>query len=198
MKLGLDLQGGSYLVYEVNLEKIPENQRRGDEVDRAIEIIRNRVDQFGVAEPVIQKQGENRIVVQLPGLQDPERAKELVGKTARLEFRLVKTKQEFFQALTVMDQTMARRQRADAPGYSAAADTAAVNNPFSAPAAGEPRRRLRALFGGELRRGQAMLEEVQGSAESARVLPEAPFWCGAIAVARAPKTRKYLYALSPT
>ena len=71
INLGLDLQGGSYLVYEVDLEKIPEDQRRGDEVDRAIEIITNRVDQFGVAEPIIQKLGGNRIVVQLPGLQEP-------------------------------------------------------------------------------------------------------------------------------
>ena len=89
MKLGLDLQGGSYLVYEVDMSKIPEKDRRGDEVDRAIEIIRNRVDQFGVSEPVIQKQGANRIVVQLPGLRDPERAKAIIGRTAQLEFRLV-------------------------------------------------------------------------------------------------------------
>jgi SecD/SecF fusion protein len=199
MKLGLDLQGGSYLVYEVNLEKIPENQRRGDEVDRAIEIIRNRVDQFGVAEPVIQRQGENRIVVQLPGLQDPERAKELVGKTARLEFRLVKTKQEFFQALTVMDQTIARRQRAGAPADSAAADTAAVSNPFSKllqqvnPDAGYaycPAENLDAA--------RAMLEEVQGPAESPRVLAGGTvlMWGERQFSAATENPGKYLYALS--
>jgi len=58
-------------------------------VRQALETIRNRVDQFGVAEPAIQQQGENRILVQLPGVQDPERAKALIGKTALLEFKLV-------------------------------------------------------------------------------------------------------------
>jgi preprotein translocase subunit SecD len=58
-------------------------------VRQALETIRNRVDQFGVAEPSIQQQGDNRILVQLPGVQDPERAKALIGKTALLEFKLV-------------------------------------------------------------------------------------------------------------
>jgi len=58
-------------------------------IRQGLETIRNRVDQFGVAEPTIQKQGENRILVQLPGVQDPERAKALIGKTALLEFKLV-------------------------------------------------------------------------------------------------------------
>ncbi len=61
-------------------------------VRQALETIRNRIDQFGVAEPSIQQQGENRILVQLPGVQDPERAKALLGKTALLEFRMVDEK----------------------------------------------------------------------------------------------------------
>jgi protein-export membrane protein SecD len=109
MKLGLDLQGGAYLVYEVDIDKIPEEKRTGDEVDRAIEIIRNRVDQFGVTEAVIQKQGEWRIVIQLPGVDDPARAQRLVGQTARLDFLLVKNQQEFLQALTRVDQVATRR-----------------------------------------------------------------------------------------
>ena len=60
-----------------------------DALDRAIEIIRNRVDQFGVTEPLIARQGDHWIVVQLPGIKDPERAKELIGKTALLEFHMV-------------------------------------------------------------------------------------------------------------
>jgi preprotein translocase subunit SecD len=58
-------------------------------VRQGLETIRNRVDQFGVSEPAIQQQGENRILVQLPGVQDPERAKALIGKTALLEFKMV-------------------------------------------------------------------------------------------------------------
>ena len=134
MKLGLDLQGGVYLVYEVDLSKIPPKDRKGDEVDRAIEIIRNRIDQFGVAEPLIQKQGQNRIVVQLPGITDPARAKDLIGKTARLEFRLVKSRQELFQALAKVDQVVVH---GGAARDTAFADTSAVDsliagkNPFS-------------------------------------------------------------------
>ncbi len=58
-------------------------------VNQALETIRNRIDQFGVAEPTIQRQGENEIVVQLPGVKDPKRAIDLIGKTALLEFKLV-------------------------------------------------------------------------------------------------------------
>lgn len=58
-------------------------------VDQALETIRNRIDQFGVTEPDIRRQGENRILIQLPGVQDPQRAKDLIGRTALLEFKLV-------------------------------------------------------------------------------------------------------------
>ncbi len=58
-------------------------------VSQSLEIIRNRIDQFGVAEPVIVRQGENEIVVQLPGVKDPDRAMDLIGQTAQLEFKLV-------------------------------------------------------------------------------------------------------------
>ena len=58
-------------------------------VDQALETIRNRIDQFGVSEPDIRRQGQNRILIQLPGIRDTERAKDLIGKTALLEFKLV-------------------------------------------------------------------------------------------------------------
>lgn len=57
--------------------------------DQAIETIRNRIDQFGVAEPTIHRQGTNELVIQLPGIKDPKRAIDIIGKTAQLEFRLV-------------------------------------------------------------------------------------------------------------
>lgn len=68
-------------------------------VDQGIETIRNRVDAFGVSEPTIQKQGENRILVQLPGIKDPERAIELIGKTAQLEFKIVDDENSLDNAL---------------------------------------------------------------------------------------------------
>src|SRR5258708_1523490 len=89
LNLGLDLKGGVHLLLELDRSKLPPEIKTQDALDRAIEIIRNRVDQFGVAEPLIARQGDRWIVVQLPGIKDSGRAKELIGKTALLEFRLV-------------------------------------------------------------------------------------------------------------
>jgi preprotein translocase subunit SecD len=61
-------------------------------VEQSIETIRSRIDQFGVSEPTIQRQGKERILIQLPGLEDPARAKNIIGKTARLEFKMVDDK----------------------------------------------------------------------------------------------------------
>lgn len=88
INLGLDLQGGMHLILEVDTSKLSANEKK-DAPQRALEVIRNRIDQFGVLEPVIQLQGNNRILVQLPGVTDRGRAKEIIGRTAHLEFRLV-------------------------------------------------------------------------------------------------------------
>jgi len=105
IKLGLDLQGGMHLVLEVDDSKLDANAKK-DALPRAIEIIRNRVDQFGVSEPVIQQQGSNRIIVQLPGLQDAERARNLIGRTALLEFRLVRENDEVGRVLASLDRAL--------------------------------------------------------------------------------------------
>jgi SecD/SecF fusion protein len=102
IKLGLDLQGGMHLVLEIDDSKLSENAKK-DAMDRVLTIIRNRVDQFGVAEPVIQKQGDRRIIVQLPGLQDAERARGLIGQTAQLDFRLVREPQDLMRAIDALD-----------------------------------------------------------------------------------------------
>ena len=72
--------------------KLSDNEARRikeSAIDQALETIRNRIDQFGVAEPTIHRQAENEIVVQLPGVKDPKRAVDIIGKTAQLEFKLV-------------------------------------------------------------------------------------------------------------
>ncbi|OGS45988.1 MAG: protein-export membrane protein SecD [Elusimicrobia bacterium RIFOXYD2_FULL_34_15] len=89
LNLGLDLQGGIHLVLEIDDTKLEKGTNLVDALNRAIEIIRNRIDQFGVSEPLIAKQGEKWITVQLPGVKDPQAAIDLIGKTALLEFRLV-------------------------------------------------------------------------------------------------------------
>lgn len=86
IKLGLDLQGGMYLSYSV----IPAPGLDEEEaIDQALEVIRNRINEFGVSEPSITRQGTDRIVVQLPGVRDPQRARGIVERQALLEFKLV-------------------------------------------------------------------------------------------------------------
>ena len=82
LKLGLDLQGGVHLVYET-IDPNPSVEA----LEGTIAVIRNRVDAFGVAEPLIQTLGDNRVVVQLPGVSDVAAAKELIGAPAELDFR---------------------------------------------------------------------------------------------------------------
>jgi SecD/SecF fusion protein len=81
--LGLDLQGG----LEVTLQAVPPPNRSltGEDLDRSVEIMRSRVDKLGVTEPEIRKQGSDQIVIQLPGIRDPEAAADIIGKTAQLE-----------------------------------------------------------------------------------------------------------------
>jgi preprotein translocase subunit SecD len=89
--------GGTEVRYKLEAQRV---QRIMDNaMDQALETIRNRVDQFGVAEPTIQRQGSRNIVVELPGIKDAARAIQLIGKTARLEFRLVDEQRSAEEAL---------------------------------------------------------------------------------------------------
>jgi protein-export membrane protein SecD len=90
LNLGLDLRGGSSLLLELEVAKLTKQEPLNEAMARAIEIIRNRIDQYGLAETSITKQGDKWIMVQLPGVSNPQRAEELIGKTAMLEFRIVK------------------------------------------------------------------------------------------------------------
>jgi preprotein translocase subunit SecD len=87
IRLGLDLKGGAHILLQA--KGTPENPLTEDSVQRLIAVLRNRVDQYGVTEPVIQREGNDRVIVDLPGVSDPEAALELIGKTAQLEFRNV-------------------------------------------------------------------------------------------------------------
>ncbi len=92
-------QGVGDGAYSLNFKQKDALQLRNNAMDQALETIRNRIDQLGVRETVVQKEGDNDILVQLPGIQDPERAKELIGKTAVLEFRFVDDKNNLSDAL---------------------------------------------------------------------------------------------------
>ncbi|MDJ1131936.1 protein translocase subunit SecD [Streptomyces iconiensis] len=86
-RLGLDLKGGTQIVLET--KDAPGIKADGSATDRALEVLRQRVDALGVAEPSLSRSGENRIVVELPGVQDPREAAEVIGRTAQLTFHPV-------------------------------------------------------------------------------------------------------------
>lgn len=107
VKLGLDLQGGMYLALEVDdPEGTMAAEAREDAIDRAETIIRNRVDELGVEEPLIQQVGSERLIVELAGVDDEERAKEIVGQTALLEWKLVRSTAELTSSFPRIDQVI--------------------------------------------------------------------------------------------
>ncbi len=106
LKLGLDLQGGMQIDLAVDFSEteIPEDQHE-EAVQAALEIIRNRIDQFGVAEPILTRSpGKNRIILQLPGVQNFDRTKDLIKKTALLEFKLVAEDEQIKQVYDRLDK----------------------------------------------------------------------------------------------
>ncbi len=87
IRLGLDLRGGTQIVLEA--QDTEERTVNEDTVSRTLEVLRRRVDQLGVSEPTIQESGDRRIIIELPGVSDPEEALEVIGRTAQLTFHPV-------------------------------------------------------------------------------------------------------------
>lgn len=182
IKRGLDLQGGMYLVLEVDVVQLLDNMAKGkdeiydrimnplreasqrtgvdlfetlrslaqrenaslsrywgepgqtndvildalrksadDGVDRSLEILRNRIDQFGVSEPSISKLGTQRIALELPGVKDPQRARELVGRTAQLKFHILVDPDRARDILTRLDAALAAYAKGETPSDTLAA-----------------------------------------------------------------------------
>ncbi len=113
VKLGLDLRGGMHLVLEVDdPDGLMSVDERSDAIDRAERIIRNRVDELGVEEPLIQKVGQDRLIVELAGV-DEERAKDVIGQTALLEWKLVLQNSRAQPYLDRIDQVIVARLGVD-------------------------------------------------------------------------------------
>jgi SecD/SecF fusion protein len=87
IRLGLDLRGGTQIVLEA--QDTEERTVNADTVSRTLEVLRRRVDQLGVSEPTIQESGDRRIIIELPGVSDPDEALEVIGRTAQLTFHPV-------------------------------------------------------------------------------------------------------------
>src|SRR5919106_1580697 len=105
LKLGLDLQGGMHLALELDQSKQVSADPKRD-LDLALTVLRKRIDELGVSEPVIQKVGEERIVVELPGIKEPARAKAIVQRSAFLEFRITDETNALEKAIPAMDRVL--------------------------------------------------------------------------------------------
>jgi preprotein translocase subunit SecD len=105
LKRGLDLQGGMHLALELDeSQRVSADKER--DIDLALTVLRKRIDEFGVAEPVVQKSGSDRIVVELAGIGDPARAKNIVQKSAFLEFRIVDKTGALEKAMPSLDRIL--------------------------------------------------------------------------------------------
>ena len=115
LKRGLDLQGGMHLTLEVDESK-QAVANKSEALDRALKVVRQRIDEFGVSEPVVQKAGSERIIVELPGIDDPERAQDVVQKSAFLEFQITDKTQALEKVMPRFDEI------AKSAGLSAASE----------------------------------------------------------------------------
>ncbi|MBX3145805.1 MAG: protein translocase subunit SecD [Gemmatimonadales bacterium] len=105
VNLGLDLQGGMHLGLELDQSNRVSSDPAGD-IQLALTVLRKRIDEFGVLEPIIQTVGAERIVVELPGVTDPDRAKAVVQRSAFLEFKITDKTQALERSIGIMDRTL--------------------------------------------------------------------------------------------
>ena len=172
LKRGLDLQGGMHLTLEVDEAK-GAVANKGEALDRALRVVRNRIDELGVSEPVVEKVGEDRINVELPGVDDPVRAQSVVQKAAYLEFQIADETQALERSLSRLDAVAA--QKMPSLASAAPADTAAGT-----------KKGLTSLFGADsARRDTAAAATTAGRDSAGRADSAAPRPGAAGAFARA-------------
>jgi preprotein translocase subunit SecD len=123
LKRGLDLQGGMHMTLEPDESKQVISDK-ATAIERALKVVRTRIDEFGVAEPVVQRVGNDRIIVELPGIDDPERAVQVVQKSAFLKFQITDKTQALERVIPRLDAIVKERKLSSQPTTTAAGDTA--------------------------------------------------------------------------
>ena len=130
INFGLDLAGGTSITLQIDQSSLKDGEDIKDIQAQSLEIIRNRVDQYGLSEPQISPSGDDRILVELAGVDDST-AKALVGSTAKLEFKILAESDKFTQVIGLIDQYLTRQTTDIVGADSAVADTAAVKDSSS-------------------------------------------------------------------
>lgn len=126
INFGLDLAGGTSITLQIDKSGLKEDDDIQDIQKQSLEIIRNRVDQYGLSEPQISPSGDDRILVELAGVDDST-AKALVGSTAKLEFKILAEAEKFNTVTTLLNQYLTR-QTTDVASDSTVADSAAADS----------------------------------------------------------------------
>ena len=147
IRRGLDLRGGIHLALELDESRgaVP---NKSDAIDRVLKVIRTRIDEFGVAEPLVQRQGTDRVIVELAGITDPARAKDIVQRSAFLEFQMTDKEGLFRQTLPAMDRALTAAGISEASVGRQLTDTTRA----AAPAAGSA---VEDILGGQARSDSA-------------------------------------------
>ena len=127
INFGLDLAGGTSITLQIDKSSLKDGEDIKDIQSQSLEIIRNRVDQYGLSEPQISPSGDDRILVELAGVDDST-AKALVGSTAKLEFKILAESEKFTQVIGLIDQYLTRQTTDIVGADSSVADTAAVKD----------------------------------------------------------------------
>lgn len=135
LKYGLDLQGGMHIALEIDESKGAVADKK-EALDRALTTVRNRIDQFGVAEPVVQRVGDDRIIVELPGIDDQQRAQDVVQQSAFLQFQITDESNALDRALPRLDAAIRARGLDVATATPAAGGTAAKPGSPASPLSG--------------------------------------------------------------
>ena len=165
LKKGLDLQGGMHVALEVDESK-GAVANKSEALDRALKVVRTRVDQFGVAEPVIQKVGSDRIIVELPGIDNQDRARDILQKSAFLEMQITDKTNALERAVPRLDAIA----KQIAPSALASAPAA---NPANGPPQTADNNALGGLLGTDTTKKKAKADSAK--TDSAAIASDGPF-----------------------
>ena len=173
INFGLDLAGGTSITLQIDPSGLKEDDDIKDIQAQSLEIIRNRVDQFGLSEPQISPSGDDRILVELAGVDDST-AKSLVGSTAKLEFKILAESEKFNTTITLIDQYLTRQTSDVTAADSAATDSTAAKTDSTVAAADTTKQ----LSDEELLSGNVAAAETpkadSSAADSAEKIEDAP------------------------
>jgi SecD/SecF fusion protein len=173
VNFGLDLAGGTSIILEIDKSGLKPDEA-SDIQERSLEIIRNRVDQYGLSEPQIFPSGNNRIVADLAGV-DVEDARNLVGGTAMLEFKIVAEQEKASQALTMIDNYLKGRNLPTADTAATAGEPSELGEPGEAAPSDTLLSDEDLLLGGKTEETPKVAETEQPTDSAAYINPDRPF-----------------------